>query len=1226
MPNSLPAHAVAVIGMAGRFPGAACVAEYWRNLRAGLQAVTFFTEAELLAAGVGPEVLARPDYVRAKPVLDGIDEFDAEFFRISPREAELTDPQQRIFLECAWEALEDAGHDPFGHPGRIGIFASAGKNTYLLFNLLGQADWSTHDEVFQLLIGNEKDYLATRVAYLLHLTGPAVTVQTACSSSLVAVHMACQSLALGECDLALAGGVNVDVPRVSGYVYRPGGILSPDGRCRPFTADPRGTVFGQGAGVVVLRRLADALDGCDRIRAVVRGSAVNNDGGRSAGFTAPSQDGQTEVIAEALAVAGVRPASLGYVQAHGTATPLGDAIELRALEAAFHDADQPPRACAVGSVKANVGHLGAAAGVAGLMAAVLALENREIPPSPHGGAASPQLGQPGNPFYLNGELRPWPVAESPGRAGVSSFGQGGTNAHVVLEEAPGLGPSAPSRPWHVLAISARSPAARDAATRLLAEALPASPFALADIAYTLHVGRKAFAFRRIVVGRSKEEMARALTSRDPAFVADGHCPAAERPVAFAFPPLGTGEFTFPTVVHETEPIFRGALEDCRLAWHGRTDPDPAGWTTFAAGGHRGPPPAHLVPALSFAVQYALAKLWLSWGVKPGAFYGRAGGAFVAAAVQGRMALGPALSAAVEAPPELGEGLPEFAEPGAVLLIAPRGPGAPPARVSPAVPLDCGDCPVQVLGMLWLRGAALDRAAYYAGEQRRRVPLPTYPFQRRRYWIEAPGPAGGRAVVQAGERPAVRPGGQADPVEAVVAQSFQSALGVEGVKPEDNFFELGGESLQALLVVARIKSGLGVEVGPDVLYERPTVAGLADVIRRRLATDAVAADAWAEALADVALDASVTAAGRAGEVRAPPGRVLLTGATGFFGSHVLEQLLASTSAGVDCLVRARTREHARERVARALASYRIECGDAFWRVNPIPADLEAPGFGLAPADHDVLAQAVDAIYHCAGQVNYLKPYRELARANVGATREVLRLAATGRPKAVHHVSSVAVFAADSFAPAGPVSEDTDLSASRGFRNGYDLTKWVAERVVAIARDRAIPVSVYRLSNVTGHSHRAVMAADNIIVCFLKGCIQLGLAPAEDQIINLLPVDAASALLVGLSLQARSWGRTFHVVHPQPTRVRDVVAWLTARGYRLRACGEDEWRKALREAPDDNAFKPFLPLAEQRSLFSNRRYDRAWADALARGVVPEAPPVDERLFDAYLSSLIDRGIMK
>ena len=283
----IPDGAVAVVGMAVRFPDAPSVDAFWQNLRAGIESITAFSEAELVEAGVAPEVVRRSNYVRAKPVLDAIDTFDADFFHISPREAALTDPQHRIFLECAWEALEDAGHDPWRHPGRVGVFASAGKNTYLLFNLLRQTDWTLNDEVFQLLIGNEKDYLATRVAHLLNLTGPAVTVQTACSSSLVAVHMACQSLALGECDLALAGGVSVDVPRVAGYLYRPHGILSPDGHCRVFDAAAAGTVFGQGAGAVVLRRAVDARADGNTLRAIIRGSAVNNDGARRTGFTAP---------------------------------------------------------------------------------------------------------------------------------------------------------------------------------------------------------------------------------------------------------------------------------------------------------------------------------------------------------------------------------------------------------------------------------------------------------------------------------------------------------------------------------------------------------------------------------------------------------------------------------------------------------------------------------------------------------------------------------------------------------------------------------------------------------------------------------------------------------------------------------------------------------------------------------------------------------------------------
>ncbi len=526
-------NAIAIVGMAGRFPGAKDLDSYWNLLREGREAVTFFDAEEIVENGIDPEIVRRANYVKAKPILDDIEQFDAAFFQISPREAELIDPQHRLFLECAWEALETAAHDPWRHNGRIGVFAGAGKNTYLLLNLLSQTDWMHSDELFKLLLGNEKDYLSTRVSYKLNLKGPSLTIQTACSSSLVAVHAACQSLMLGECDMALAGGVSVDVPR-AGYLYRAGGILSPDGHCRAFDAEARGVTFGNGVGVVVLRRLGDALNDGDFIHALIRGTAVNNDGADRAAFTAPSVNGQAQAIAEAFAVSGISPESISYVEAHGTATPVGDPIEVQALTKAFRRYTQRTQYCAIGSVKTNVGHLGAAAGVAGLIKSVLALQHQQIPPSLHFTRSNPQIEFAASPFFVNSQLRSW-ESTGPRRAGVSSFGQGGTNAHVVLEEAPQQPTQLEEaeRVDQVLVLSAQTPVALAAATERLAEFLSTTDFELGDIAWTLQTGRTAFNFRRFIISSDKQEAAAALRTLDPTRVFDGFCSATNRNSAAA---------------------------------------------------------------------------------------------------------------------------------------------------------------------------------------------------------------------------------------------------------------------------------------------------------------------------------------------------------------------------------------------------------------------------------------------------------------------------------------------------------------------------------------------------------------------------------------------------------------------------------------------------------------------------------------------------------------------
>ena len=430
---------IAVIGMACRFPGANNLAQFWENLSQGVESIQSFSDHELLQAGIAKQVLARPDYVKAGAVLEGIEEFDAQFFGMSPREAQMTDPQQRMFLEVAWEGLEDAGCDPQRYRGAIGVFAGASISTYLLFNIAPDVSIVGSGEHFPTLIGNDKDYLATHVSYKLNLRGPSLSIQTACSTSLVAIHMACQSLLNGECDIALAGGAAISIPQKTGYFYQEGAYFSPDGHCRSFSADARGTVFGSGVGVVVLKRLDDALRDGDCIDAVVKGSAINNDGAAKVGFTAPSVDGQAKAISEALSIAGVRPEEIGYVEGHGTATPLGDPIEVAALCLAFSSAPTvlPPGSIALGSVKSNVGHLDSAAGVAGFIKTVLSLKHRQLVPSLHCSHPNPDIDFARTPFYVNTALRHWPVsAGQRRRAGVSSFGIGGTNAHIVLEESP----------------------------------------------------------------------------------------------------------------------------------------------------------------------------------------------------------------------------------------------------------------------------------------------------------------------------------------------------------------------------------------------------------------------------------------------------------------------------------------------------------------------------------------------------------------------------------------------------------------------------------------------------------------------------------------------------------------------------------------------------------------------------------------------------------------------
>lgn len=653
--------AVAVVGMAGRFPGAANLDEFWRHLSLGIESISHFSEQELEAAGIDRATLSHPNYVRARGVLEGAELFDAAFFGFNPREAEITDPQHRLFLECAWEALERAGCDPDRYDGRIGVFAGASINTYLLSNLYRNPEAVRAVGIYQALLGNDKDFVPTRVSYKLNLKGPSVAVQTACSTSLVAVHLACQSLLNGECDMALAGGVSVTVPQKSGYFYTEGGIASPDGHCRPFDAAARGTVGGDGVAEVVLKRLADAIADGDHIHAVIKGSAVNNDGSSKVGYTAPSAEGQAQVIAEALAIAGVEPEQVGYVEAHGTGTPLGDPIEVTALTRVFRTRTDEKGFCALGAVKSNVGHLDAAAGVTGLIKAILALENQAIPPSLHFEEPNPRLELESSPFRVNTALTEWKANGAPRRAGVSSFGIGGTNAHVVLEQAPAREPSGASRPWQLLVLSAKTAAALERAAQNLAEHLEQHPsLDVADVAHTLQLGRRRFPKRRVAVCRDRADALAVLGGKEPGRLLEGEGDSGNRPVVFMFSGQGAQYPNMARELYETEPVFREHVDHCARRCEAELGVDlrevlypPAGTDEAAASRLEGTALAQ--PAL-FVIESGLARLWMEWGVRPDAMIGHSIGEYVAAWLSGVFSLEDGL-ALVCARGRLMQGLP-----------------------------------------------------------------------------------------------------------------------------------------------------------------------------------------------------------------------------------------------------------------------------------------------------------------------------------------------------------------------------------------------------------------------------------------------------------------------------------------------------------------------------------------------------------------------------------------
>lgn len=640
---------IAIVGMSGRFPGAKNVDEFWQNLRDGVESIVKTTPEDLQAAGLDPLLLNEPDFVNVAAALDEADGFDAAFFGYHPKEAEMMDPQHRVLLECAWNALEDAGYDSERHPGLIGVFAGLAQNTYLLNNILPHPHLLKEATGYFTEIGNEKDFPTARISYKLNLTGPSVAVQTACSSSGVAIHLACQSLLNGECDLALAGGCRVLAPTKAGYHYVDGGPLSQDGHIRAFDANAKGMVRGSGVAFIALKRLEAALADGDTIHAIIRGSAINNDGAARVGFTAPSVKGQAAVIAEALAVAGVSAETISYVEAHGTGTNVGDPIEIAGLTKAFRQTTAKKNYCAVGSVKTNVGHLDAGAGVAGVIKTVLALKHRLIPPSLNFENPNPQIDFANTPFYVNARLAEWPAGDTPRRAGVSSFGLGGANAHIVLEEAPPPEPSGAARSAQLVLLSAKTETALEAVTANLAQHLRRHPATnLADAAYTLTVGRRHFQHRRILVCQSVTDTISALEGPDRQRVISQNCGDTQRPVIFMFPGGGAQYPYMAQGLYREEPVFRQAVDECAEILHPLLGLD----IRALIYPHSQPAspqlerPLYALPAL-FTIEYALARLWQGWGVQPTALIGHSMGEYTAACLAGVFSLADGLKLVTE---------------------------------------------------------------------------------------------------------------------------------------------------------------------------------------------------------------------------------------------------------------------------------------------------------------------------------------------------------------------------------------------------------------------------------------------------------------------------------------------------------------------------------------------------------------------------------------------------
>ncbi len=643
---------IAIIGMSGRFPGAKNVEEFWQNIREGVESISFFSEAELKAEGIDSALYGKENYIRAKGMLEAIDQFDAKLFGFSPREAELLDPQHRFFLHCAWEALENTGYNPELYSGSIGVYAGAGISSYLLDNLYPNRNPLETDHVSQMFLGNDGEFLPTRVSYKLNLKGPSISVKTACSTSLVAIHLACQSLLNGECDMALAGGVSISVPQRSGYLYKEGMIFSPDGHCRVFDKQAQGTVVGNGLGIVVLKRMEEAIHDRDSIRAIIKGSAVNNDGSMKVSYLAPSAEAQAHVISEALDIAGVEAREIGFVEAHGTGTNLGDPIEIAALTQSFRTNTQDREFCAIGSVKSNIGHLEVAAGVTGLIKTILSLQHKKIPPSLHFQEPNPEIDFKNSPFYVNTRLEEWKTNGKPRRAGVSAFGAGGTNAHIILQEAPSPEVSHQSHSWKLLIQSAKTQKALRHISDNLADHLDQYPNTnLSDVAYTLALGRKELNHRRFLICQNSDEAIGELKKEESTQTLSLFQDTSDRPVVFLFPGQGAQHVNMGLELYQNELFFRDQVKLCLelaepqlgFSLEDLLYPHEKNFNEAVSKLQQ----TNIAQPVLFIIEYALAKLWMEWGIYPESMIGHSLGEYVAACLAGVLSLKDALSLVIK---------------------------------------------------------------------------------------------------------------------------------------------------------------------------------------------------------------------------------------------------------------------------------------------------------------------------------------------------------------------------------------------------------------------------------------------------------------------------------------------------------------------------------------------------------------------------------------------------
>jgi phthiocerol/phenolphthiocerol synthesis type-I polyketide synthase E len=861
---------IAIVGMAGRFPEAEDITKFWENIKNSRECITYFSDDELKEYGVTKDKIKDPSYVKASGVIKDIEMFDAAFFGFTAREAELTDPQHRIFLECAWEALENAGCVPEKYNGIIGVFGGVSTNTYLLNNIAKSNIIDTAG-IYPIMIGNEKDFLCTRVAYKLNLKGPSMTIQTACSTSLVAVHVACQSILNGECDMAIAGGATIRVPQKAGYKYQEGGILSPDGHCKAFDEDARGTVAGDGVGIVVLKPLANAINDRDYVYAIIKGTAINNDGSMKVGFTAPSVEGQASVIQEALNIAEVSPDTIGYVEAHGTGTQLGDPIEVAALKSVFQKKIQNKKSCAIGSVKANIGHLDSASGVTGLIKVALMLDKRIIPPSINFKTPNSKLELDNSPFYVNTELREWETNGEIRRAAVSSFGLGGTNAHIVLEEnekeARQEKGSVSKTKWNLITISAKTANSLKESSEKLVNYLRENPeVEMKDVAYTLQMGRKEFTKRFYFVCKDKDDFINLVTKKDIAKSFQEVRESNERVIMFLFPDFDGIEKANIKELYDSEELFRESLDKCIEITSRKLRVNLANLLLVSE--LKEPVENCYKKLVQFAIQYALTTVLDQLGIHANMGAGGIVGEYVTLCISGEETLENIISTISDNVENGDEAILRSQSKMNYISMEPKGnpsliesylslnenkqytfiimgsdyrkdffhPDGDKYQMLSVLPSSTDDSSamhlLSMLGKLWLDRVSIDWTALYKETSCTRIPLPTYCFDKKKYWIEAPqyiccsNEVKKEAVGSENMIPLLS---DKAAISTRIKELWSEIVGIKEVNDKDDLFELSADSFMLLQLNNEIEIQFKLKLPLKTIIENNTVEKLSEAI-------------------------------------------------------------------------------------------------------------------------------------------------------------------------------------------------------------------------------------------------------------------------------------------------------------------------------------------------------------------------------------------------------------